>query len=136
MFDKVLNTPLHLYSSEHRSSLQVCNFIKKRPQHSCFLVNIAKFLRTAFLQNICGGCFYICKTSSKHLNSAFYLESVTVILFRLRSTLSNLRAVTFNVGFIWRGRQDTFIRNLNRLQPLQIKYFSRKKTYVDFHKLS
>ena len=25
-----------------------CNFIKKKPQHRCFPVNIAKFLRTAF----------------------------------------------------------------------------------------
>ena len=28
---------------------KACNFIKKRLQHKCFLVNIAKFLRTAFL---------------------------------------------------------------------------------------
>ena len=30
-----------------------CNFIKKRLQHRCFLVNIAKFLRTPILKNIC-----------------------------------------------------------------------------------
>ena len=29
-------------------SLLACNFIKKRLQHRCFLVNIAKFLKTAF----------------------------------------------------------------------------------------
>ena len=28
--------------------LKACNFIKKRLQHRCFPVNIAKFLRTAF----------------------------------------------------------------------------------------
>ena len=28
--------------------LQACNIIKKRLQHRCFPVNIAKFLRTAF----------------------------------------------------------------------------------------
>ena len=28
--------------------LQACNFIKERLQHKCFLVNIEKFLRTAF----------------------------------------------------------------------------------------
>ena len=33
--------------------------LKKRLQHSCFPVNIAKFLRTAFLQNISGGRLYI-----------------------------------------------------------------------------
>ena len=33
---------------------QACNFIKKRLQHNCFPVNIAKFLRTPFLQNTSG----------------------------------------------------------------------------------
>ena len=28
--------------------LEACNFIKKRLQRRCFLMNIAKFLRTAF----------------------------------------------------------------------------------------
>ena len=30
------------------AALKACNFIKKRPQHRCFLVNIAKLIRTAF----------------------------------------------------------------------------------------
>ena len=30
------------------AGLQVCNFMKKRLQHRCFPVNIAKYLRTAF----------------------------------------------------------------------------------------
>ena len=33
--------------------LQVCNFIKKRFQHRCFSVNIAKFLKTHILKKIC-----------------------------------------------------------------------------------
>ena len=33
--------------------LQTCNFIKKRLQHRCFHVNIAKFIRTPILKNIC-----------------------------------------------------------------------------------
>ena len=33
-------------------NLKDCNFIKKRLQPRCFLVNIAKFLRTAILKNI------------------------------------------------------------------------------------
>ena len=32
---------------------QACNFLKKRLQHRCFLVHIAKFLRTPLLKNIC-----------------------------------------------------------------------------------
>ena len=32
---------------------QACNFIKKRLIHRCFLVKLAKFLRTPILKNIC-----------------------------------------------------------------------------------
>ena len=32
---------------------QPCKFIKKRLQHKCFPVNIAKFVRTPILKNIC-----------------------------------------------------------------------------------
>ena len=35
------------------ADLQTCNFIKKRPQHRCFPVNIAKFLILPILKNIC-----------------------------------------------------------------------------------
>ena len=33
--------------------LQVCNFIKQKLQHRCFLCNLAKFVRTSILKNIC-----------------------------------------------------------------------------------
>ena len=33
------------------AALKVCNFFKKRVQHYCFPVNIAKFLRTPTLEN-------------------------------------------------------------------------------------
>ena len=35
------------------AGLEVCDFIKKRLQLSCFPLNIAKFLRTPILKNIC-----------------------------------------------------------------------------------
>ena len=35
------------------AGLETCDFIKKGLQHSCFPVNIAKFLRTPILKNIC-----------------------------------------------------------------------------------
>ena len=38
------------------ASVQVCNFIKKRFQHSCFLVKFPKFLKTCLYAN---GCFCI-----------------------------------------------------------------------------
>ena len=35
------------------AGLKACKFIKNRLQHTCFPVNIAKFLRTSILMNIC-----------------------------------------------------------------------------------
>ena len=39
--------------SDKVSGLQACNFVKKRLQHRCLPVNIAKFLRIPILKNIC-----------------------------------------------------------------------------------
>ena len=39
--------------------LKACHFIKKRLQHSCFPVTLAKFLKHPFLQKISGGCYYL-----------------------------------------------------------------------------
>ena len=41
----------NLFLSSCRSS--VCNFIKKRFQHRCFSMNIAKFLKMVILKKIC-----------------------------------------------------------------------------------
>ena len=38
------------YFFNEAAGLQACNFIKKRLQHTYFPVNIAKFLKTPFLQ--------------------------------------------------------------------------------------
>ena len=35
--------------------------LRKRLQHRCFPVNIAKYLRTPILMNISGGCFCLSK---------------------------------------------------------------------------
>ena len=42
--------------------LQVCNCIKKRFQHRCFPLNIAKFLKTPILKNICEPPVFTCLT--------------------------------------------------------------------------
>ena len=39
------------------AGLQYLNFVKRRLQHSCFPMNIAKFLRTPVLKNICEQLF-------------------------------------------------------------------------------
>ena len=40
------------------AGLKSSNFIKKGLQHRYFLVNIAKFLKSLFLQNTSGDCFW------------------------------------------------------------------------------
>ena len=40
------------------AGLKACNLTEKRFQHRCFLVKFANFLRTPFLQNTSGGCFW------------------------------------------------------------------------------
>ena len=39
--------------------LNPATLLKKSLWHRCFPVNFAKFLRTSFLQNTSGGCFYV-----------------------------------------------------------------------------
>ena len=59
--------------------LQVCNFIKKKLQHRCFPVIIAKFLRMPNLKNICDRlllfirkiCWSIRIVSEKYASSVF-----------------------------------------------------------------
>ena len=48
-----METPVLESLFNKAGGLQVCNFIKKRLQHRCFPVIIAKFLRIPILKNIC-----------------------------------------------------------------------------------
>ena len=45
--------------------------LAKRLQNKCFPVNIAKFLRTPFLQNTSGGCFYKMMKFYKDMSTFF-----------------------------------------------------------------
>ena len=52
------------------AGLEVCDLIRKRFQHRCFPVNIAKFLRTAFFtERLVSGCFWICRKYWKYTGS-------------------------------------------------------------------
>ena len=68
MFLKVLQypqeTPVLESLFKKVASLKVCNFIKKRPQHRCFLVNIAKFLKLPILKNIFERLLFDCFNGS------------------------------------------------------------------------
>ena len=59
------------------AGLKACKFIKKRPQHRCFPVNIAKCLRLRILKNIFGRLLFYCFNGSllhgpKDLKSRLY----------------------------------------------------------------
>ena len=80
-----------------------CNFVKKRLQHKCFLVNFAKILRTSSLQNTSGRlppknfvfnslmlliCYFI------HL-MFIYNRSIISIQYIKKTTLLFLQATLF-----------------------------------------
>ena len=46
-------TDIHSHNIHRKVASLQCNFTKKRLQHRCFPLNIAKFLRTPVLKNIC-----------------------------------------------------------------------------------
>ena len=72
------------------ADLEACNFIKKRLQHRCFPVNIAKFLRAPILKNTCQRLLlpihfsgriwsthvHCMNLSATHLSSLIYTGSV------------------------------------------------------------
>ena len=66
-------TPVLESLFDNVAGLMACNVIKKRLQHRCFPVNITKFIRTSFLLNISGGCFW--QTSK---DKSLYLLSLSL----------------------------------------------------------
>ena len=77
---KKVHLKLSQYSQENTfvavSCLQACNFVKKRLWHRCFLVNIAKFLKTSTWKN---GCFWTIFFFFLHFN--LFLVSTIVIYY-------------------------------------------------------
>ena len=73
------------------AGLQCCNFIKKRLQHRCFPVNIAKFLRTAILNNICERQLLYLTDFSEQL---VFREAIS------QSSLSNIFISNFYFTFV------------------------------------
>ena len=62
------------------AGFKTCNFLKKRLQHRCFPVNIAKFLRTLILMKIC-----------EQLLLQFLLLTVNISSWELVSALNSIR---------------------------------------------
>ena len=77
------------------AGLKTCNFIKKRPKHKCFPVNIAKSLRLliskniseqllSFVLNRVPTCVGKCKTITSDESIKFFWLSLLVIFGRFR----------------------------------------------------
>ena len=56
-----------------------CISIKKRLQHKCFLVNIAKFLRAAFLKNTSCGVSFLLLFNSIYLKTTVLQHSHSIV---------------------------------------------------------
>ena len=79
---------------------KACNFIKKRLQHRCFPVNIAKLFRTPILKNICGRLLLkevaILKNTSEQLLLTLLLNSKNLLTSYEQVTISSMLHNTFN----------------------------------------
>ena len=93
------------------AGFKTCNFLKKRLRHSCFPVNIAKFLRTLILMKIC-----------KQLLLQFPLLTVNISSWVLVSALNSigllqrscsrfkkfcLRCLVVGSSLIWKKRKTS-----------------------------
>ena len=73
------------------ASLKVCNFLKNRLQHRCFVWILQNCLRIAFLYNTSGGCFW------QFYHGTVKSVGVPVLWFRA-STCFRFRSKTFTKG--------------------------------------
>ena len=67
------------------AGLRDCNFIKKRLQHRCFPVKLAKFLRTPFFKNTSGGCF--CTYCTHMTSHAIWVDEITDIMVSIKRSI-------------------------------------------------
>ena len=69
--------------------LRVCNFIKNRLQHRCFLLNVAKILVTSISKNICS--LSSCFCSDSFIKSRYFINRLqTIKLLTVKSKFVNL----------------------------------------------
>ena len=66
VFSKILQ-------NSQENAWRLATLLKKRLWHRCFPVNVAKFLRTRFLQNTSGGCFCVLSFSGSNYTFVDYL---------------------------------------------------------------
>ena len=71
------------------AGLQACIFIKKKLQHRCFPVNIAKFLKTPILSTSANDCFCISEIQTTN-NLIYILTENFIFNFRIYKIFSYL----------------------------------------------
>ena len=87
--------------------MKTCNFIKKRLQYSCFLVNIAKFLKTIILKNICQRLLLMCFIPNLYLHKTFVTliqktGSWGICMEKIKfSNKNNTRSTKSTLSYIW-----------------------------------
>ena len=98
------------------AGLQACNFMKKRLQHSCFPMNIVKFLRTFIWRTYANYCFWaICRPllNQKH-NVGWFLLRKFVYLARV-----------YFLHIISKNHSNTFLlMNQQKKNLSKVKYCS------------
>ena len=72
------------------ASLEACNFIKKRHQHRCFPVNIAKFLRSCF-----------CTLNSSGIWWHIWIGKLVTYIFNIILCVSIMFSSFFRNQFCW-----------------------------------
>ena len=70
------------------AGFKTCNFVKKGLQHRCFLVNIARFLRTIILVKICEQLFLQFLLLTVNISSWVLVSSLYSIGLLQRSSSS------------------------------------------------
>ena len=91
------------------TGFKTCNFLKKRLQHSCFPVNIAKFLRTLILMKIC-----------EQLLLQFLLLTVNISSWELVSALNSIRFLQRVLLRVLSGRFLSYLKKKEKLAKIVI----------------
>ena len=85
---------------------------KKSLWHRCFPVNLAKFLRTPFLQNSSGGCF--CKLQVNEKNSFTHTPSCILPSFSKNTSFSQNTSRSLLPKRLWKCKSTISLRKYKR----------------------
>ena len=88
------------------AGLTACNLIKKRLQHSCFPVNIAKFPRTAFLIEPLRWIL-LTEKKSKNLNTIYLMSSIFVCFWKTNLLLFSLFSIKIRWKYVFLGTMQS-----------------------------